>query len=112
MFCTNYISRNIRFIFILQMALIQYNDKAEIKLPSFVCRGLITHIKKEDGMYYILFLVDHGISIKLTRDKFHIFARDLISEKYLMKTVGVYGILPICIRKNSSVLNGYNTMAA
>jgi len=92
------------------MVLIQDSFKAEIKLPSCVCRGLITCIKKEYEMYYIILLVDHGISIELTRDKFHIFPKNLIPDKYLTKTVGVYDIIPICMRK-STILNGCNTIA-
>ncbi|EGI69443.1 Tudor domain-containing protein 12 [Acromyrmex echinatior] len=92
------------------MVLVQDSFKAEIKLPSYVCRGLITGIKKEYGMYYIILLVDHGISIGLTRDKFHILPKNLIPDKYLTKTVGVYNIIPICMRK-STILNGCNTIA-
>ncbi|KAG5319174.1 VASA1 helicase, partial [Pseudoatta argentina] len=92
------------------MVLVQDSFKAEIKLPSYVCRGLITCIKKEYGMYYIILLVDHGISIGLTRDKFHILPKNLIPDKYLSKTVGVYDIIPICMRK-STILNGCNTIA-
>ncbi|KAG5341799.1 VASA1 helicase, partial [Acromyrmex charruanus] len=92
------------------MVLVQDSFKAEIKLPSYVCRGLITCIKKEYGMYYIILLVDHGISIGLTRDKFHIFPKNLIPDKYLTKTVGVYDIIPIFMKK-STILNGCNTIA-
>ncbi|XP_018050182.1 PREDICTED: putative ATP-dependent RNA helicase TDRD12 isoform X2 [Atta colombica] len=92
------------------MVLIQDSFKAEIELSSCVCRGLITCIKKEYEMYYIILLVDHGISIELTRDKFHILPKNLIPDKYLTKTVGVYDIIPICMRK-STILNGCNTIA-
>lgn len=91
------------------MVFIQINHEAGIKLPSFVCRGLITYIK-ENGTYRIL-LVDHGISIELTRDKFYILPQDFIPDKYLTKTVGVFGILPICMKKKDSVSNGFNTTA-
>lgn len=92
------------------MVIVQHSYKDGIKLPSFVCRGLITSIEEENGTYYI-FLVDCGISIKLTREKFHMLPHDLIPDKYLMKTVGVCGILPICMRKNGcSNLNSRNTM--
>ncbi|KAL0118063.1 hypothetical protein PUN28_009027 [Cardiocondyla obscurior] len=87
--------------------LISYND--EIKLPSFVYRGLINHINK-DGAYYI-FLVDHGISIELTRNKFYILPQDFISDKYLTKTVGIFGILPICMKNNDSMPNSSNSTA-
>lgn len=97
------------------MVLVQYSHKDRVKLPSFVCRGLITCIIKETGTHYIL-LVDHGISIELTRDKFDILPQDIVPDKYLTKTVGVYGILPICMRKNDiisngTISNGSNTMA-
>ncbi|XP_012057914.1 PREDICTED: putative ATP-dependent RNA helicase TDRD12 [Atta cephalotes] len=92
------------------MVLMQDSFKAEIELSSCVCRGLITCIKKEYEMYYIILLVDHGISIELTRDKFHILPKNLIPDKYLTKTVGVYDIIPICMRK-STILNGCNTIA-
>lgn len=87
------------------MVLIQYSHKDRITLPSFVCRGLITYIKKETGTHFIL-LVDHGTSIELTRDKFHILPQDIIPDKYLTKTVGVYGMLPICMKKNGIISNG------
>lgn len=91
------------------MVIVRQN-KDGIKLPSFVCRGLITSIEEENGTYNI-FLVDHGTSIKLTREKFYKLPHDLIPDKYLTKTVGVCGILPICMRKNGcSGLNGRNTM--
>ncbi|EFN60811.1 Tudor domain-containing protein 12 [Camponotus floridanus] len=77
----------------------------EVELPSFVCRGLIQYIKKQDEIYYIL-LVDHGISIKLTRDKFCIVPQNFIPEKYLTKAVGVFNIMPIRMKKNVS--NGSN----
>ncbi|KYM94896.1 Pre-mRNA-processing ATP-dependent RNA helicase PRP5, partial [Cyphomyrmex costatus] len=92
------------------MVLIQDSIKAEIKLPSCICQGLITCIKKECEIHYIILLVDHGISIGLTRDKFHILPKNFIPDRYLTKTVGVYGILPICMKK-SAILNGYNTIA-
>jgi len=82
---------------------------AGLKLSSFVCRGLITCVK-EDGTYCIL-LVDHGTSVELTRDKFYILSQDFIPDKYLTKTVGVFGILPICMKKKGSVSNGFNAMA-
>lgn len=69
--------------------------------PSFVSRGLITFIRKRDETYYIL-LVDHGFSIKLTRDKFCIVPQNFIPDKYLTKTIGVYNILPIHMKKNAS----------
>lgn len=98
------------FIFISQMILVQDSFKAEKKLPSCICRGLITCIKKECGISYIILLVDHGISIELTRDKFHVLPKNLIPDEYLTKTVGVYDIIPICMRK-STILNGCNTIA-
>lgn len=80
----------------------------EVELPSFICRGLITYIKEENKIYYIL-LVDHGISIELTKDKFYVLPQNFISEKYLTKTIGVYNILPIRMKKNEkSRLNGSN----
>lgn len=82
---------------------------AGLKLSSFACRGLITYIK-EDGTYRIL-LVDHGTSIELTRDKFYILSQDFIPDKYLTKTVGVFGILPICMKKNGSISNGFSSTA-
>ncbi|XP_036148716.1 putative ATP-dependent RNA helicase TDRD12 isoform X2 [Monomorium pharaonis] len=90
------------------MVFVQHNDAVGIKLPSYVCRGLINCIKKEEDTYHIL-LVDHGISIELTRDKFDILPQDLIPNKYLTKTIGVHGILPICMKSN--FLNGYNNKA-
>lgn len=92
------------------MVLVQYSHKDGVKLPSFACRGLITSIIKETGTYYIL-LVDHGTSIELTRNKFDILPQDIVPDKYLTKTIGVYGILPICMRKNGIISNGSNTMA-
>ncbi|KYQ56077.1 ATP-dependent RNA helicase DBP3 [Trachymyrmex zeteki] len=92
------------------MILVQDSFKAEKKLPSCICRGLITCIKKECGISYIILLVDHGISIELTRDKFHVLPKNLIPDEYLTKTVGVYDIIPICMRK-STILNGCNTIA-
>ncbi|XP_071638869.1 putative ATP-dependent RNA helicase TDRD12 isoform X1 [Temnothorax longispinosus] len=88
---------------------IQLNHQDGINLPSFICRGLITCIKK-DGTYCIL-LVDHGTSIELTRDKLHIFPQDVVSDAYLTKTVGVFGVLPICMKKNGVVSNDSNATA-
>lgn len=91
------------------IVLIQSNNYVnEVELPSFICRGLITYIKEENKIYYIL-LVDHGISIELTKDKFYVLPQNFISEKYLTKTIGVYNILPIRMKKNEkSRLNGSN----
>lgn len=92
----------------MQVVLVQSNKcTIEMDIPSFVCRGLITYIKKQDEIYYIL-LVDHGISIELTRDEFCIVPQNFIPEKYLTKTVGVYNILPIRMKKK--VLNGSNNL--
>ncbi|XP_018404160.1 PREDICTED: putative ATP-dependent RNA helicase TDRD12 [Cyphomyrmex costatus] len=77
------------------MVLIQDSIKAEIKLPSCICQGLITCIKKECEIHYIILLVDHGISIGLTRDKFHILPKNFIPDRYLTKTVGVYELLKL-----------------
>lgn len=86
----------------MQTILVQSNYINEVELPSFVCRGLITYAKKE--IYYIL-LVDHGTGIKLTRDKFCVVPQNFIPEKYLTKTIGVYNILAIRMKKNNS--NGF-----
>jgi len=86
----------------LQVVIVQSSKcTVEVELPSFVCRGLIKYIKKQDEIYYIL-LVDHGISIELTRDQFCIVPQNFIPEKYLTKTVGVFNIVPIRMRKNVS----------
>ncbi|XP_050453768.1 putative ATP-dependent RNA helicase TDRD12 isoform X2 [Cataglyphis hispanica] len=85
---------------------------SEIELPSFVCRGLITRIKKESEILYYILLVDHGTSIELTKDMFCVVPHDFIPEKYLTKTIGVYNILPICMKKNiSSDLASSNSAA-
>ncbi|XP_025987860.2 putative ATP-dependent RNA helicase TDRD12 isoform X1 [Solenopsis invicta] len=106
---TNNFQRNNNMdIKIGDMVFVQRNDAAGIKLPSYVCRGLVNYIKKETNTYGIL-LVDHGTVFELPRDKFYILPRDFIPDKYLTKTVGVYGILPICI--NGSNIIGYNTKA-
>ncbi|XP_019700247.1 putative ATP-dependent RNA helicase TDRD12 isoform X2 [Harpegnathos saltator] len=77
------------------------------ELPSYLCRGLITYIKKESGIYNVL-LVDHGISIELNRDEIYKVPKDFIREEHLTKTVGIYNILPIYMRKN--VANGYSSL--
>ncbi|XP_067204330.1 putative ATP-dependent RNA helicase TDRD12 [Linepithema humile] len=79
--------------------IVRSNYNPEI-LPTFICRGVITHIKKDSGMYYVL-LVDHGTTVELTKDKFCIVPQDFISDnKYLTKTVGVHNILPTRVKKN------------
>lgn len=99
--------KNYLFYYIyLQVVIVQSSKcTVEVELPSFVCRGLIKFIKKQDKIYYIL-LVDHGISIKLTRDQFCIVPQNCIPEKYLTKAVGVFNIMPIRMKKNVS--NGSN----
>lgn len=74
------------------------------ELPSYLCRGIITHIKKESEIYNVL-LVDHGISIELNRDEIYKVPKNFISKEYLTKTVSIYNILPIRMKKNTS--NGY-----
>lgn len=74
------------------------------ELPSYLCRGLITYINKENGTYNVL-LVDHGTSIILNRDEMYKVSKNFISEKYLTKTIGIYNVLPIRMRKN--IPNGY-----
>lgn len=92
-------------VLILQTILVQSNNqKHMIELPSFVCRGLITHI--HDAVYNCLF-VDHGISFELSQDQFCIIPHDFISDKYLTETVGVCNVLPVCMRKNT--LNGHES---
>jgi len=83
------------------MVFINRNNCNTGQLPTFICRGVITYIKKEDGIYYIL-LVDHGISITLTRNEFFVISQDFIPDKYLSKMVGVYNILPTRVKRNVS----------
>lgn len=87
------------------MVLIQSSNHKNgvAELPSYLCRGLITYIK--EGGKYNVHLVDHGVSVALMRDEFHIVPKDFISEKYLTKTIGMYNILPIRMRKNSADCN-------
>ncbi|XP_029663616.1 putative ATP-dependent RNA helicase TDRD12 isoform X3 [Formica exsecta] len=85
---------------------------SEVELPSFVCRGLITHIKKENEILYYILLVDHGTGIELTRDQFCVVPYNFIPEEYLTKTIGVYNILPIRMKKDvSSDFNNSNSAA-
>lgn len=83
----------------------------KIKLPAFVCRGLITNINKENGTYNIL-LVDHGVSIELISGTFYMLPKNLCLDKYLTKIIGVCGILPIYLKRNSSALNGCKAVVA
>lgn len=87
-------------IFVLQTVFIQSsNHKTGVaELPSYLCRGLITHIKKQNGIYNVL-LVDHGISIELNRDEIYKVSKDFIPEEYLTKTVGLYNVWPIRMKK-------------
>ncbi|KAL6261063.1 hypothetical protein P5V15_008590 [Pogonomyrmex californicus] len=87
----------------------QSSNETQFELPSFVWRGLVKS-KRKDGTYCI-FLVDHGTCIELTKDKFCIVPQDFISDKYLTKTVGIYGMLPICIRRKGAISKGSNAMA-
>ncbi|XP_029178829.1 putative ATP-dependent RNA helicase TDRD12 isoform X2 [Nylanderia fulva] len=64
------------------------------------------YIKKEKKIYCIL-LVDHGTSIELTRDKFCVVPQNFIPEKYLTRTIGMYNLLPIRMKKNDS--NNFNS---
>lgn len=73
-------------------------------MPSFLCRGIITYIKKESEVYNVL-LVDYGTSIELNRDEIYKVPKDFILKGYLTKTVSVHEILPIRMSKNIS--NGY-----
>lgn len=90
------------------MVLIQSsNHKTGIAdLPSYLCRGLITYLKKESRTYNVL-LVDHGTSIELNRDEIYKVPKDFIRERYLTKTIGICNVLPIRMKKN--VRNGYSS---
>lgn len=88
---------------ILQMVLIQSsNQKYMIELPSFICRGLITHCEK--GAYSVLF-VDHGVNFELSQDQFCTIPHDFISDSFLTKVVGVCNVMPVCLRRDT-VLDG------
>lgn len=94
----------------MQVVFIQSSNRETgvAELPAYYCRGLITHIKKKDMKYNIL-LVDYGISVELVADEFHVIPKDIISKNYLTRTIGMYNILPIRMRRKVS--NGYNSMA-
>jgi len=91
------------------MILTQSNNAQEhtIELPSFICRGIITYIK--NTVYNVLF-VDYGMSFKLSRDQFSIVPRDFILNRYLTKTIGIYNVLPVCVKQDTS--NDHKSMTA
>ncbi|XP_071581111.1 putative ATP-dependent RNA helicase TDRD12 [Temnothorax nylanderi] len=82
----------------------------ERNLQAVFSRGLITRIKTDET--YCILLVDHGTSVELTRDEFRILPRDVVPDEYLSKTVGVFGVLPICMKENRVASNDYNATTA
>ncbi|XP_017788533.1 PREDICTED: putative ATP-dependent RNA helicase TDRD12 [Habropoda laboriosa] len=73
-----------------------------IDLPGWLCRGYISGIGNLKNTYNIL-LRDYGISITLQREDFIICAIDLILEEDLSFTVGLYNVLPVVMKYDSSV---------
>jgi len=90
------------------MILVQSNNQEHaIELPSFICRGIITYI--ENTIYNVLF-VDYGMSFKLLRNQFCIVPCDFILNRYLTKTIGIYNILPVFVKQDTS--NNQKSMTA
>lgn len=72
--------------------------------PGWLCRGYINNIETQKNAYNI-FLPDYGISMILQREDFIVCSSDVISEEYLSFTVGLYNVLPVNVKHNSSVYN-------
>ena len=78
------------------------SNKLDIELDTWLCRGYISNIAENLKDTYNVFLPDHGISILLQREDFIIYSPDLITEKYLSYTVGLYNILPAVVHNDST----------
>ncbi|KAK1137221.1 hypothetical protein K0M31_001743 [Melipona bicolor] len=72
--------------------------------PGWLCRGYISNIETQKNAYNI-FLPDYGISVILQREDFIVCPSDVISEEYLSFTVGLYNVLPVNVKYDSSVYN-------
>ncbi|CAK9807417.1 Putative ATP-dependent RNA helicase TDRD12 [Anthophora plagiata] len=73
-----------------------------IDLPGWLCRGYISNIEHSENTYNIL-LTDYGISVTLQREDFIICSTNLILEEDLSFTVGLYNVLPITMKYDSSM---------
>ncbi|CAK9822064.1 Putative ATP-dependent RNA helicase TDRD12 [Anthophora retusa] len=73
-----------------------------IDLPGWLCRGYISNIEHSENSYTIL-LTDYGISVTLQREDFIICSTNLILEEDLSFTVGLYNVLPVIMKYDSSM---------